>query len=101
MLNLKGPCEIHGRFSRCKDAPVGICVYCGRRFCSSHGERLPDLSEVCNRDVCVAKKLWRLACVQWPTLSIPLGIIALPSSIISKLSGFMNRWAIGTKPREL
>ena len=57
MLNLKGPCEIHGRFSRCKDAPVGICVYCGRRFCNSHGERLPDLSEVCNRDNCVAKKL--------------------------------------------
>ena len=36
---------------------IGICVYCGRRFCNSHGERLPDLSEVCNRDVCVAKKL--------------------------------------------
>jgi hypothetical protein len=57
MLNLKGPCDIHGRFSRCKDAPIGICVYCGRRFCSNHGERLPDGSEVCARDNCVAKKL--------------------------------------------
>jgi hypothetical protein len=56
MLSLKGPCEIHGRFSRCKETPVGICVWCGRRFCDKHGERMPDGSEVCAREVCVAKK---------------------------------------------
>jgi hypothetical protein len=57
MLNLKGPCEIHGRFSKCKDAPVGICVWCGRRFCARHGELVDDGSEVCSREICVAKKI--------------------------------------------
>ena len=58
MLNLNGPCDIRGRLSRCKEAPIGICVWCGRRFCAKHGERVAaDGSEVCSRENCVAKKL--------------------------------------------
>jgi hypothetical protein len=57
MVNLKGPCEIHGRFSRCNETVVAMCQYCGRRFCARHGERMEDGQEVCSRDVCVAKKV--------------------------------------------
>ena len=57
MYSLKGPCEIHGRFSRCSEAVVALCQYCGRRFCVRHGERLADGQEVCSREVCVAKKV--------------------------------------------
>jgi hypothetical protein len=51
-----GTCQIKkGLFSCARDA-AGVCIYCGRPFCESHGVRLEDGQEICSRRFCVAKR---------------------------------------------
>lgn len=49
-------CAIKGFLSSCNAEATGVCVYCGRPFCQSHGVVLPNGEEVCRRKNCVAKR---------------------------------------------
>jgi hypothetical protein len=40
----------------CGRPAAGVCVYCGRGFCSNHGDLLADAAEVCARPQCQAKQ---------------------------------------------
>ncbi len=42
-------------FGRCREASVGVCQYCGRLFCSRHGDMLEEGQQVCHRDLCQRK----------------------------------------------
>jgi hypothetical protein len=49
-------CELGGRFSRCPNAPLEVCVYCGRRFCGEHTHVVDGHEAVCARKRCVLKR---------------------------------------------
>lgn len=49
-------CEHRNRLFRCRKPLEGQCQYCARGFCTRHGERFGEHEEVCQRDVCQAKK---------------------------------------------
>lgn len=48
-------CELGGRFSRCHNAAVQTCQYCGRSFCREHTHFVGGHEAVCSRKQCRAK----------------------------------------------
>lgn len=48
-------CEVRGFLRRCRSEALGLCQYCGRRFCAEHGVRYADGQEICGRKVCQQK----------------------------------------------
>lgn len=51
-----GSCQVKSRLRACGKPGIAVCQYCGRSFCSAHGDRLDDAQEVCVRATCQAKK---------------------------------------------
>ncbi|MFN0148240.1 MAG: hypothetical protein ACKVT1_17200 [Dehalococcoidia bacterium] len=49
-------CKVGGRFSKCVQAPVNTCQYCGRPFCGAHTYHIRDHEAVCNRKGCRLKQ---------------------------------------------
>jgi len=49
-------CETKSLFRRCGAPGIAICQYCGRSFCSDHGEQLDDGQEICLESSCRRKK---------------------------------------------
>ena len=56
MLLPGSTCQIKGKLTLCRARATAQCVYCGRAFCSRHGEVMADAYEVCSRKPCVEKK---------------------------------------------
>ena len=50
-----GSCRQGGRFSRCHEAAVDTCQYCGKPFCEQHKHHIGGHEAVCNSKRCVAK----------------------------------------------
>lgn len=50
-----GTCKQGGRFSRCREAAVDTCQYCGKAFCAAHSHHVGGHDAVCNAKRCVAK----------------------------------------------
>ncbi|MFN8559890.1 MAG: hypothetical protein U0531_21905 [Dehalococcoidia bacterium] len=48
-------CQLGRFYARCRLPTNGVCQYCGRSFCTTHGRREPDGDEVCVREVCGQK----------------------------------------------
>lgn len=57
MYALSTTCDLKRGLRRCPAPPTGICQYCGRSFCSAHGQRFEDGQEICGRKVCQEKRL--------------------------------------------
>jgi hypothetical protein len=57
MLEPGATCQVKGMLTACGAPARAQCVYCGRAFCSKHGEVMEDSYEVCSRRVCVEKKV--------------------------------------------
>jgi len=53
---LIGRCELKRSFRACGVPGMAVCQYCGRSYCASHGERLADGQEICQRPTCQRKK---------------------------------------------
>ncbi len=49
-------CGVSRRFRACGRPGVAVCQYCGRSFCSEHGDRLGDGQEVCHTKNCGRKR---------------------------------------------
>jgi len=49
-------CEVSRRLRACGRPGVAVCQYCGRSFCSEHGDRLADGQEICYTKDCGRKK---------------------------------------------
>ena len=56
MLEANATCQVKGMLTACGAKATAQCVYCGRTFCSKHGEIMKDSYEVCTRKICVTKK---------------------------------------------
>jgi len=56
MLEPNATCQIKGILTTCGATATAQCVYCGRAFCSRHGEVMEERYEVCVRKSCVTKK---------------------------------------------
>jgi predicted nucleic acid binding AN1-type Zn finger protein len=48
-------CQLGTFLKRCHATAIGSCQYCGRTFCSKHGQHLEENQEVCARRLCQAK----------------------------------------------
>ncbi|MDP6606727.1 MAG: hypothetical protein QF664_10780 [Dehalococcoidia bacterium] len=55
---IEGTCTVGIGLLRhaCGRDAVASCVYCGRPFCESHGERRPDHADSCSRRACRRKQ---------------------------------------------
>ena len=53
-MRVTGICEHGGGLFRsvCGREAVAECVYCGKPFCETHGEKGPDFTDVCDRKNC-------------------------------------------------
>jgi hypothetical protein len=49
-------CQLGKRFSRCTNASIQSCQYCGRYFCRDHCHYLEGHEAVCSRKACRAKR---------------------------------------------
>ena len=49
-------CKVGGRFSRCGNAALNTCQYCGRPFCAAHAFYVREHEAVCNRKRCRLKQ---------------------------------------------
>ena len=49
-------CELKRGLFTCGAEAVGLCQYCGRRFCAKHTELIEEHQEICTRKFCVAKR---------------------------------------------
>ena len=49
-------CELSRRFRACRRPGVAACQYCGRTFCSEHGDCLSDGQDICHTKTCERKK---------------------------------------------
>ncbi len=63
-------CQIGGWFSRCHEPAFAACQYCGREFCSTHGERLPTGDEICSRLICREKHADLQAHLAWKARAV-------------------------------
>jgi len=75
-------CEFkNGLFGRCGAEAAGLCQYCGRPFCAKHGVVLDDDQQVCNRKVCLAKRMDLLRHLEYKAAAEELneaGVCGLP-----------------------
>ena len=67
--SLVGSCTVPVGLLRraCGRPAMARCVYCGRAFCSAHGERGPDYADACSRKSCRAKVRDLSEHMQWKT----------------------------------
>ncbi|MBI1885056.1 MAG: hypothetical protein HYS09_01870 [Chloroflexi bacterium] len=48
-------CQVGRLLRSCPDPAAGTCQYCGKLFCTGHGDFLGEGLEACHRDVCQRK----------------------------------------------